>query len=99
MTTTKFNEIFLFVYLPQLVDAWSKFAHSASKVIMLRHNRNSRQQENLFIYKQSPKRKLESCESRFCEKMEVTRVPLGRPSRTTSGVCTTGWEPLIETVI
>jgi len=30
----------------------------------------------------------------FCEKMEVTRVPPGRPSRTTSGTRTTGWEPL-----
>jgi len=26
--------------------------------------------------------------------MEVTRVPLGRPSRSTSGTRTTGWEPL-----
>jgi len=25
----------------------------------------------------------------FCEKMEITRVPPGRPSRTT------GWEPLV----
>jgi len=34
----------------------------------------------------------------FCEKMDVTRntcVPPGRPSRTTSGTRTTGWEPLI----
>jgi len=30
----------------------------------------------------------------FCEKMEVARVPPGRPSRTASGTCTTGWEPL-----
>jgi len=27
--------------------------------------------------------------------MEVTRVPPGRPSRTTSGTRTTGWEPLV----
>jgi len=27
----------------------------------------------------------------FCEKMQVTRVPSGRPSRTTSGTRTTGW--------
>jgi len=33
-----------------LVDAWHKFANSASEVIMLWHNRNSRLQENLFIY-------------------------------------------------
>jgi len=33
----------------------------------------------------------------FCEKMEVTRVPLGRPSRTTSGARTTGWEPCTRT--
>ena len=33
----------------------------------------------------------------FCEKMEVTRVPPGRPSRTTSGTRTTGWEPLRQT--
>jgi len=26
--------------------------------------------------------------------MEVTLVPLGRPSRTISGTRTTGWEPL-----
>jgi len=30
----------------------------------------------------------------FCEKMEVTRVPLGRPSRTISGTDTTGCESL-----
>jgi len=30
----------------------------------------------------------------FCEKREVTRVPTGRPSRTTSGTRTTGWESL-----
>jgi len=29
----------------------------------------------------------------FCQKLEVTRVPPGRPSRTTSGTRTTGWEP------
>jgi len=33
----------------------------------------------------------------FCEKMEVTRVPPGRPSCTTSGTRITGWEPLIYT--
>jgi len=33
----------------ELVDAWRRFANSASKVIMLRHNRNSRLQEDLFI--------------------------------------------------
>jgi len=31
---------FVFVYLPQLVDAWLKFANSASKVVKLRHNMN-----------------------------------------------------------
>ena len=33
----------------------------------------------------------------FCEKMEVARVPPGRPSRTASDTRTTGhrWEPLI----
>jgi len=30
----------------------------------------------------------------FCEKMEVTRVPPGRSSRTTSGTHATGWESL-----
>ena len=30
----------------------------------------------------------------FCEKMEVARVPPGRPSRTTIGTRTTGLEPL-----
>jgi len=29
----------------QLVDAWRKFANSASAVIMLRYNRSNRQQE------------------------------------------------------
>jgi len=33
----------------------------------------------------------------FCETMEVTRVPPGRSSRTTSGTRTTGWEPLVYT--
>jgi len=27
--------------------------------------------------------------------MEITRVPPGRPSRTTSGTRTAGWEPLV----
>jgi len=31
----------------------------------------------------------------FCEKMEVTRVPTGRPSRTAGGTCTTGWEHVV----
>jgi len=39
VTATKFNEFF--VYLPPMVDAWRKFANSASKVIMLRKNRNT----------------------------------------------------------
>jgi len=30
----------------------------------------------------------------FCDKMEVIRAPHGRPSCTTSGMCTTGLEPL-----
>jgi len=30
----------------------------------------------------------------FCEEMEVTRAPPERPSRTTSGTRTTGWESL-----
>jgi len=33
----------------------------------------------------------------FCEKMEVTRVPPGRPSPAPSGTRTTGWEPLVYT--
>jgi len=57
---------------------------------MLRYDRNTRLQENLFIQKQSPIRKLEIVNPGFCEKMEVTRVPPGRPSRTTSGTRTTG---------
>jgi len=32
----------------------------------------------------------------FCKKMQVARVPPGRPSRTTSGTRTTGWEPLVQ---
>jgi len=40
--------LFLFTF-HQLVDAWRNFANSASKVIMLRNNTNSRLQENLFI--------------------------------------------------
>jgi len=31
----------------------------------------------------------------FCENMEVICVPPGRPSHTTSGTHTTGWEPLV----
>jgi len=34
----------------------------------------------------------------FCEKQEVTRVPPERPSRTTSGTRTTGWEPLLYSI-
>jgi len=34
----------------------------------------------------------------FCEKMEVTRVPPGISSRTTSGTRTTGWESLFYDV-
>jgi len=34
----------------------------------------------------------------FCDKVEVTRLPPGRPSRTTSGTRTTGWEPLLYNV-
>jgi len=30
----------------------------------------------------------------FCEKVEVTRVPRGRPSHTTSGTRIAGGEPL-----
>jgi len=60
---------FLFLFIFQLLlDAGHKFANSASQVIMLRNNRNSRLQENLFIQKQSPIRKLESYESRFLRK-------------------------------
>ena len=39
---------FMFTF-HQLVDAWRKFANSASKVIMLRHNRNNKLQKNLFV--------------------------------------------------
>jgi len=67
----------------QMVDARRKFTNRASKVIMLQNNRNSRLQENLFIYKQSLIRN-----PGFREKMEDTRVLPGRPSRTT------GWETL-----
>ena len=55
---------FLFTF-HQSVDAWRKLANRTSKVIILRYNRNSRLQENLFILKQSPMRKLQSCESGF----------------------------------
>jgi len=41
---------FLFLFtIHQLVDVWHKFANSALKVMMLRNNRNSKLQENLFI--------------------------------------------------
>jgi len=33
---TKFNEIFVLFTLHKLVDAWRKFANSASKVIMFK---------------------------------------------------------------
>jgi len=76
---------FLFLFtLHQSVDVLRKFANSVSKVIMLRCNRYSGVQEHLFILKQSPIRKLESCESRFLWKkwkffayhLEDLRVPL-----------------------
>jgi len=54
--------LFLFTF-HQLVDAWHKFANSASKVIFLQYNRNSRLQKNLFTSKHSPRRKLESSET------------------------------------
>jgi len=40
--------LFLFTF-HQVVDVWCKFANRASKVIMMRYNRCSRLQENLFI--------------------------------------------------
>jgi len=40
--------LFLFTF-HQSADAWGKFANSASKIMMLRYNRNIRLQENLFI--------------------------------------------------
>jgi len=87
---------FLFTFR-QLVDAWRKFVNRASKVKMLRNNRNSRLQENLCILKQSPTCKLDCyLHSRFCEKMGVTRVPPGILSRTTGGTRTTGWDPCIK---
>jgi len=39
---------FLFTF-HQLVDAWHKFPNRVSKVIMLRYDKNSRLQENLFV--------------------------------------------------
>jgi len=76
---------FLFTFR-QSVDAWRKFANCASIVIMLRKNRNGWLQEYLFhnlFEKQSPKPKLETCECEtcFCEKMKVTLIPPGTPSR------------------
>ena len=47
--TTKFNEILFLFTFHQLFDVWRKFANSALKVMMLRNNRNSRLQENVFI--------------------------------------------------
>jgi len=59
----------------QSVYAWRKLANSASKVIILRYSRNSRLQENLFIQKQSPIRKLESSETRFlCKSGSYSRT-------------------------
>jgi len=47
--------------------SWSRCGLNllTANFIMLRNNRNSRLQDILFIWKQSPIRKLESCESRF----------------------------------
>jgi len=39
---------FLFTF-HQFVDAWRKFANSASKLILLRYSTKSKLQENLFI--------------------------------------------------
>jgi len=63
---------------------------------MLRNNRISRLQENVFIYletkPETQTRKLFNPD--FCEKLEVTRVPLERLSRTTGGMRTISWESL-----
>ena len=80
-----------------MVDAWRKFANSSSKVIMLRYIRNSRLQENFFIWKQNPIRKLESCESRFLWKnASYSRTTWQTFAYTTSGTRTTGLEVLVQ---
>jgi len=40
-TTTKFNEIIVFVSFHKWVDSWRKFANSLYQVLMLQNNRNS----------------------------------------------------------
>ena len=63
---------------------------------MLRNNRNSRLQENLFIWKQSQLRKLESCEIHvFVKKWKLLAYHLEDLRVGTSGTRTTGWEPLV----
>ena len=76
---------------------WRKFAYSASNVIMLRNNRNSRLQEQVFIYCRNKARYVnkKAANLGFCEKMEITRVPPGRHSRINSGTRTTVWERLV----
>ena len=83
---------FLFIF-HQLVDASRKFANSASKIIMLRYNRISRLQEKYLFPNKAQYVNSKAVKPGFCVKMEVTRVPPGRPSRTTTGTRTTGWEP------
>ena len=69
----------------QSVDTWCKFAISASKVIILRYSRNSRLQEIYLFRNKVQYVNSKAVKPGFCVKMEVTRVPPGRPSRTISG--------------
>jgi len=78
----------------QLVDAWRSFANSTLILIMLRYNRNSGYRK-IYLFRNNDRYvKWKAVNPCFCGKMEVTRVPPERPSRTTSGTRTAGWEPL-----
>jgi len=61
---------------------------------MLRSNRNSGFRKIYLFRNKALYGNYKAVDPGFCEKMEVTRVPPGRPSRTTGGTRTTGWEPL-----
>jgi len=65
-----------------------------SKVIMLRYNRKEGCRKIYLFRNKAQYINLKAVNPGFCAKIEVTRIPPGRPSGTTSGTRTTGWELL-----
>jgi len=82
--------LFLFTF-HQLVDAWRKFANSASKVIMWRYNKNSSYRKIYLFRNKARYVNWKAMNPGFCEKMKVTRVPqVGNPCIRGSPKCS--WE-------